>query len=142
MKTVKEIHLSVQNQPGTLSTITDLLGADGIRIVAFHVAASGKKGKLRFVADDPEKALGALKTAGYSGKTNDVLACEVPSHAGGLAAVLKPFKASKIDLDTIYPCIGTGETTILILAPKSLPEAHKVLEDNWIRLLGEELYQF
>jgi len=141
MKTVKEIHLSLKNQPGALFGVTDLLGTNGVHMVAFCVSMEGKKGTLRFVADDPEKAIAVLQTGGYTAEVNEVLACEIPQHPNGLSAVLKPLQSAKINVDTIYPWIGIGDATVLILALKPIPEALKILEDNWIRVLGEELYQ-
>ncbi len=140
MKTVKQIDLLLKNEPGTLSQLSELLGANGVNIVAFYVTTEGDEGKIQFVANDPDKALNVLKTSGYDPETRDVLACETPHHPGGLNAVLKPLKQAGINVDYVYPCIGTGNVTVLIIGVQSIEQASKVLEENWIRLLGEELY--
>jgi len=140
MKTVKEIDLFLKNEPGQLSRVSEVLGANGINILAFYVSTEGDQGKLRFVANDPEKAINVLKTAGYKINMQEVIACETPHHPGGLNAVLKPLKAAHINVDYIYPCIGTGEMTVLIIGLGPVKEALKIMEDNWIRVLGSELY--
>lgn len=141
MKTVKEIELAVKNEPGQLSVVSELLGANGIQIIAFYLSKEGAdKGRLRFVANDPERAINVLKTTGEEIKTGDVIACEIPGHPGGFNAVLKPLKQADINLDYVYPCMGRGEETILILGLEPLEEAQKALEENWIRVLGEEIY--
>jgi hypothetical protein len=140
MKTVKQIDLLLKNEPGTLSMVSELLGANGINIIAFYVTTEEDEGKLHFVANDPGKAVNVLKTAGYKIDEQDVIACETPNHPGGLNAVLKPLKAADINVDYIYPCLGTGPTTVLILGVGRLKEALKIMEDNWIRVLGKELY--
>jgi hypothetical protein len=84
--------------------------------------------------------MNVMKTAGYDIETKDVIACVVPHHPGGLNAVLKPLKLAKINVDYIYPYIGGGEITVLILGVESVNKALKVLKDNWIRTLGSELY--
>ncbi|MCF8061658.1 MAG: hypothetical protein K9M82_04000 [Deltaproteobacteria bacterium] len=140
MKTVKEIELTLKDEPGQLSGISDLLGASNIRIIAFHVSNRGGDGRLSFVADNPEKAVNLLSTAGYDLETHDVIACEVPSHPGGLSAVLKPLKRASINVDTIYPCLSTGERTTLIVRAQPLEDALQAMKDEWIRILGEELY--
>ena len=140
MKTVKQIDLLLKNESGTLSMVSELLGANGINIIAFYVTTEKDEGRLHFVANDPDKAVNVLKTAGYKIDEQDVIACETPHHPGGLNAVLKPLKAAKINVDYIYPCIGTGETTVLILGVGPLKEAVTIMEDNWIRVLGSELY--
>ena len=140
MKVVKQIELSLEHEPGTLSAVSDLLGGNGVNIIAFYVAAENDKGKLRFVANDPDRAVNVLKTAGYKVKTNDVIACQTPHHPGGLNAVLKPLQKANVNVDYIYPCIGTGKDTFLILGVAQLKQTLKVMEDNWIRVLGDELY--
>ena len=140
MKTVKQIDLWLENKPGTLSEVSELLGVNGINIIAFYVATEKDEGILHFVANDPGKAINVLKTAGYRIETKDVIACETPHHTGGLNAVLKPLKRANINVDYIYPCIGTGDITVLTLGVGPVEKALKVIEDNWIRVLGEELY--
>jgi hypothetical protein len=140
MKTVKQIDLVLKNEPGTLSAVSDLLGVNGINIIAFYVVTERDEGKLHFVANDPEKAINVLRTAGYKIETKEVIACETPHHPGGMNAVLKPLKAAKINVDYIYPCLGTGDITVLILGVGPVERSLKILEDNWIRVLGSELY--
>jgi len=140
MTTVKEIYLVLKNEPGQLSTVSDLLGANGINIIAFYVSTVKDKGTLRFVANDPEKAINVLKTSGYKMEVREVIACETPHHPGGMNAILKPLKSADINVDYIYPCIGTGDITVLIMGVGSVEKVLEVMKDNWIRVLGDELY--
>jgi hypothetical protein len=140
MKTVKQIDLFLKNEPGTLSGVSELLGANGINIIAFYVATEKNQGKLHFVANDPDKAANVLKTAGYKIKQRNVIACETPHHPGGLNAILKPLKSANINVDYIYPCLGTGDMTVLIVGVGPVKEALGILEENWIRVLNGELY--
>jgi hypothetical protein len=133
MNTVKQIDIWLKNEPGTLSVVSDLLGENRVNIVAFYVTTQGSEGKLRFVANDPEKAINVLKSAGYKMKVKDVIACEVPHHPGGLKDV-------NINVDYFYPCIGTGDITVLILGVEPVKDALRVLNENWMRILGPELY--
>jgi hypothetical protein len=140
MNTVKQIDIWLKNEPGTLSVVSDLLGENRVNIVAFYVTTQGSEGKLRFVANDPEKAINVLKAAGYKMKVKDVIACEVPHHPGGLNVVLRLLKDVNINVDYFYPCIGTGDITVLILGVEPVKDALRVLNENWMRILGPELY--
>jgi hypothetical protein len=140
MNTVKQIDIWLKNEPGTLSVVSDLLGENRVNIVAFYVTTQGSEGKLRFVANDPEKAINVLKSAGYKMKVKDVIACEVPHHPGGLNVVLRLLKDVNINVDYFYPCIGTGDITVLILGVEPVKDALRVLNENWMRILGPELY--
>jgi hypothetical protein len=143
---VTEIDLTLKNEPGQLSLVSDILGSNGINIIAFYVSTRGKEGSLKFVANDPDKAITVLQSRGYTIKTGDVIACETPNHPGGLNSILKPLKKEGINVDYIYPCLsrlGTGSTAILILGVGSRDRKRTiaVLKDNWIKVLDEELYR-
>ncbi len=140
MNTVRQIGHSLKNEPGALSEVSDLLGANGINIIAIYFKAQGKEGRLQFVANDPERAINVMKSAGYDIDVTDVIACVVPHHPGGLNAVLKPLRNARINVEYIYPCLGTGAMTVLILGVDSVSGALKILSENWIRIIGEELY--
>ncbi|MGD8387170.1 MAG: hypothetical protein PVG49_08505 [Desulfobacteraceae bacterium] len=140
MNTIKQIDLALDDKPGRLFEISKRLDARGITILAFHVAGGNQEGQLSFVVNDPQKAVNLLTTTGYRLETQDVIACEIPDHPGGLSAVLKPLKQAEINIDFIYPCLSTGEHRVLIIGAQPVENALKVLEDEWIRILGEEFY--
>lgn len=140
MNTVTQIDLVLDDKPGRLFEISKRLDADGIIMLAFHVADRDQEGRLSFVVNDPEKALNLLRTSGYHLETQEVIACEIPSHPGGLSAVLKPLKQAEINVDFIYPCLSTGRQRALIIGAQPVENALQVLEDEWIRILGAELY--
>ena len=143
---VKEIDLVLKNEPGQLSLVSEILGTNGIDIVAFYVSTEGKHGSLRFIANDPDRAITVLKTRGYQMKVEEVMACETPHHPGGLNSILKPLKKEGINVDYIYPCLtrrGAESTAVLILgvASQDRERTLAVLKENWIRVLNEELYR-
>jgi len=144
--TVKEINLLLSNEPGQLSLVSDILGSSGVNIVAFYVSTEGDTGSLRFVANDPERAATVLKARGYNVSVDEVIACETPNHPGGLNSILKPLRKEKINVDYIYPCLsrlGASPTAILILgiASQDKEKTVRILKDNWIRLIDEDLYR-
>jgi hypothetical protein len=143
---VKEIDLTLKNEPGQLSMVSEILGSNGIDIIAFYVSTEGDRGSLRFVANDPDRAITVLKARGYKMKIEEAIACVTPHHAGGLNSILKPLKKEGINVDYVYPCLsrlGNEGTAILILgvAPKNRDRTLNVLKENWIKVLDEELYR-
>lgn len=141
--TVKELAIQVPNQPGQLSKISELMREAGVNILALFVSTDTMSGQglMRFVADNPEKAANVLTSQGMKVELAEVVAAETPHHAGGLLAVLNPLKRAEVNVEYLYPCIQTGQVTILILGVgKQLREALDALKKDWIRLYGEELY--
>jgi hypothetical protein len=145
MKTVKEIEIKLQNKPGVLSEINELLGANGINILALTIRTTGGSGKLDFVATDPTRVVNILESAGYKPKLKEVLAVEAPHHPGALHALLKPLKLAGVNIEYFYSSIsshGMGDRTIILLGVDNLSAAHDALAREWIQLYGEELYNF
>ena len=137
---VKQISVSLENVPGKLSEVSDYLGENGINIIALSIADTADISAVRFVANDPEKAINVLRTHGYSIKTTDVLAVEAPNHPGGLNAILKPLKEVSVNVSYLYTCLGAGEKTVLIVGVDKMDEAIQVLRKNWVHMFDDELY--
>jgi hypothetical protein len=139
---IKQISITLENLPGTLMDVSELLGVEGINIRAISVAEADKTSAVRFVTDNPAKTVNVLRSNGYAVLETDVIALEVPDHPGGLLAVLKPLKAAKINVLYLYPYLGRGESdqAIVIVAVDKTQEAINVLKKNWVRTFGREIY--
>jgi hypothetical protein len=138
---VKQIIVTLENVPGKLSEVSDYLGENGINIIALSVVDTADVSAVRFVANNPDKAVNVLTSHGYVIRMNDVLAVETPNHPGGLNAVLKPLKEVSINVNYLYTCLGTGEKTVLIMGVDKMEEAIRVLKKNWVHMVDEELYK-
>jgi len=138
---IKQISISLENVPGILSNVSEIMGNEGVNIRAVSVADTTDISTVRFVVDDPQKAINILKTNGYSVKETDVLAVETPDHPGGLNAVLRPLKNANVNVHYLYPYLGrVSDQAIVILGVDKTEEAEKVLKQNWVHTLGEEIY--
>ena len=138
----KQISISLDNVPGKLLDVSQLLGAEGINIRAISVADTSDISTVRFVTDDPEKTTNVLKSQGYSVKETEVIVVEVPDHPGGLQAILKPLKGADINVLYLYPFLGRGESgqPIVIVGVDRTKEAIEILKKNWVPTLGKEIY--
>ncbi len=143
MKTIKEVEVKLENKPGALSAVNELLGANNVNILAVTVRAVGDEGMMNFVSAEPDRVVGILTSAGYSAGTKEIIAAEIPSHPGGLNALLKPLRPAGVNVEYLYAAIGflgSANSTILMLCVDDLQAAHDALAKEWIRLYGEELY--
>jgi hypothetical protein len=145
MKTVKEVSLKLENRPGALSEISELLGANGINILALTVRTEGDKGTVSLVPEDPARALNILESAGHPLTVREIVAAEMPHHPGGLNAILKPLKLAGVNVEYVYSYLGahgSSERTIILLGVDNVAAAHDALTREWIQLYGDELYTF
>jgi len=137
---VRQISLSLDNTPGQFSTVIDFLGENGINVIAVSVADATDVSAVRIVVNDPDKAIGVLKSHGYPVKLKEVLGVEAPKHPGGLNAILRPLKVANINVNYLYTCLTRGDNTVLIVDVDKMEEAITVLRKNWVHILGDELY--
>jgi hypothetical protein len=138
---IRQLSVSLDNVPGSLSIVSEILGREGVNIRAISVADTSDISTVRFVVDDPEKANNILTGNGYHPKETDVLAVETPDHPGGMNAMLKPLKAAGINVHYLYPHLGRiNNNAIVILGVDRTEEAQKVLAQNWVKTVGREVY--
>ncbi|MBI4774012.1 MAG: amino acid-binding protein [Deltaproteobacteria bacterium] len=141
MNMVKQLTVSMQNQPGKLAEVEGLLTDNGVSVLALSADTSDNKGTLRFVANDPDKASNVLKSFGYDVAEQAVIAAEVPSHPGGMLAILKPLHQAQINVGFIYNTMFIGDKVIVIVGIDKIEEGIDVLRKNWINLFDEKLYE-
>lgn len=145
MKTVREVAVQLENTPGALSAIVDLLGAAGIAVLAVFARAAGPVGSVNFVAPDPDRAVAILQGAGYKPTVQEILAVEMPRHPGGLNTLLKALKSAGVNVEYLYSWIGAsapGCSPIVFLGVNDRAAAYDALAREWIRMYDEELYRF
>jgi hypothetical protein len=140
--TIKQISISLSNVPGKFLEVSEYLGTEGINIRAISVADTADMSTVRFVTDNPAKTVNVLQSHGYMINETEVLALEVPDHPGGLQAILRPLRATGINVHYLYPFLGRGESgqPIVIMGVDKTDEAAKVLKKNWVHLFGNEIY--
>jgi hypothetical protein len=138
---ITQISVILDNVPGALSNVSEILGREAVNIRAISVADTSDVSTVRFVVDDPVKALNILKSRGFATRETTVLAVETPDHPGGMNAVLRPLKEAGINVHYLYPHLGrAGGQAIVILGVDRTEEAQKVLQQNWVHTLGKEVY--
>src|SRR5699024_10430571 len=86
---VQQISVFIENQPGKLAEFAELLGREGIDLVALSIADTTNFGILRCIVCDYERAAKIIGEAGYTARVTDVLAVSVPDKPGGMAQAVR-----------------------------------------------------
>ena len=138
--TVKQLSVFVENRPGRLSTVTDLLGKNGVNIRAKSIADTKDFGILRLIVDDAEKALDALKKDNCSVTCTNVLALQIDDKPGGLAKAMDTLYKNNISVEYMYAAfINTADNTAyLIVRVDNNDKAAVALYDNGFKLLSQD----
>ncbi len=128
---VQQISIFMENRAGRLAAATSALAEMDINILALSLADTADFGILRLIVNDPEAGRDALKAAGFTVITNDVLAVEVEDKPGGLDNILQALEEDEINVEYMYAfsSVRTGRAALIFrfeendAAVESLDEA-------------------
>ena len=137
MSAVKLVAAFAENKPGQTARITGLLADAGVNIRWVTVASSGPFGVMKFLVDDCDRALRALKEHGVVASFLEVLAVEVQDQPGALRTVADRLAQSEINLDNTSGFVA-NRRAILVIEVHDLARASTVLEQSGLRVLTQE----
>ena len=89
---LKQIVVSIENEPGRLFDVAEALGKAGINLRALNLVDTGAFGQLRLLVSDVPTARRVLMEMQIPAFVNEVVAAVIPDKSGSLAEVLKPLK--------------------------------------------------
>ncbi len=136
---IKQISIFLENKSGRLAKVTSVLGENSINIRALSIADTTDFGILRLIVNDPDKAFNALKEAGFTVSSTDVIAVEVPDSPGGLAGALTVLQESGINIEYLYAFLQKATNAALVVfRVEQLDDAITTLQKNGIRILEEK----
>ena len=128
---IKQVSVFIENQPGRLQSVLEGLERKGVNLRALLVSDTAEFGIIRMIADNPELAQEALREAGFTARTNWILAAEIPDVAGGLLnTVVKPLADAGINLKYFYAYIEKSEVgkATVVLKTDDLDKTAEILE--------------
>ncbi|MBN2402200.1 MAG: amino acid-binding protein [Spirochaetes bacterium] len=139
---ITQISVPLENEPGRLHTLCDLLEKEEINIKAIMASSIQKPVQVHMVVNDPAKAENVLKGRGFNVSTKEVIAVAAPDHPGALNAVLRPLLEAKVNIETMYPFINLhGDEAIIILEVDNIQKAKEVLKKHWVKTFSTEIYK-
>ncbi|MDW7990034.1 MAG: ACT domain-containing protein [Archaeoglobaceae archaeon] len=134
---IKQISVFVENKPGRLSSVTEVLFSKGINLRAFMIADAGDFGIIRMVVDKTEEAYKALKEAGFTVAINDVLTVEVEDKPGELYRISKALGDENINIEYVYAFTSEKHKALIILRVNNFDKAKEVLEKMGVLFKGK-----
>lgn len=105
---IQQISVFVENKPGTLAEVLDVLKAQSINLRAITVADTADFGILRMIVNDPEKAEGILRQAGFTVKITPVLCAILDDTPGNLHEQVQRLSTAGINIEYMYAFSGMG----------------------------------
>ena len=81
-----QISVFVENKPGRVERVTEVLAKAKVNIRAFTVSSSYEYGVMKFLVDKPDKALEAIQSQGISANKREILAVLMDDRPGDCTA--------------------------------------------------------
>ncbi len=101
---IKQISIFLENNPGALREMTELLGKGGIDLLALSLADTQSFGIVRAIvhSDQIDTAMDLLKGAGYIARVNHVICASVPDRPLGLCELLAVIEQAGLSVEYMY----------------------------------------
>lgn len=104
-----ELSLRLQNSPGSLARVCQLLGEQHINLLAFVLESSGT---FRVIVDNHVHAAATLREQHYEVEERDVLYAVMPNQPGSLGTVVSLVAGAGISLDYAYASSVERDPTV------------------------------
>ena len=123
-----QIVVFLENRPGALAELCDVLAASEINIEAVLLEGSVDFGNVRLHVSAPRKAEKALRDAGYQYRVAEALTLKLSNAPGALADATKKLAKAKINVDALFGTTAPGtDEAEFVLMVDDVEKARKVL---------------
>ncbi|MBQ8110145.1 MAG: acetolactate synthase [Clostridia bacterium] len=139
---IKQISIFLENKPGALREMTELLGKGGIDLLALSVADTQNFGIIRIIVDSAhtDSGLLLLRDNGYTAKVNHVICAEVADRPLGLCELLSLIEKAGLSVEYMYSFLrasSSGEAH-MILRLSDGEKAAKLFQMHDVKMMSQE----
>lgn len=139
---IKQLSVFLENNPGTLKAMTELLGKGGIDLLALSLADTQSFGIVRLIIHSAqmEPAMTLLKENGYIARVNHVICASVPDRPLGLSALLGVIDSAGLSVEYMYSFFRSNEKgrALMILRLNDGTRAAEVFAANDVLMLSQD----
>ncbi len=134
---VNQVSVFLENKPGTLNKLTEVLATNKINIRALSLAETSEFGIVRMIVNDVFEAVNVLKENNFVAILTPVLAYAIADEAGYLNALLKNFSDAQVNIEYMYAFAGR-ERAYMIFRVNDTKKAEALLNGNGLKSLTQE----
>ena len=136
---VNQVSVFLENKPGTLTKLTEILAENKINIRALSLADTSEFGIVRMLVNDVYEATNVLKEENFVASVTPVLAYKISDETGSLNKLLCAFSDSEVNVEYMYAFAGKQDA-YMIFRVKDTKNAENLLKSKGLKsLIQEEL---
>lgn len=132
---IKQIAVFLENREGRVSQCCKALKEAGVNLCSMSIADTKEFGILRLITDDNDKALAALKSAGFLSSIVELVGIEVPDKSGALADLLIELYEGGVNIEYMYSFAGANGHAQIGFKTGSPEKAIALLEKAGAKIL-------
>ena len=138
--TLNQISVFLENKPGTIQLLTDVLAKNHINMRALSLAETSDFGIVRIIVDELDAASEILKNEGFIYTVTGVLGVAIPDEPGGLNRVLHVLSENGVNIEYMYAFLGGKSTphAYMIFHVQDVKAAVDALDEQCISCITQE----
>ena len=125
---MKQFDVYVQNKPGELAKICEILGSQGVNIRAVASERTPDRPIIKIVTDDETTTKSALARTGILYDVRDVIAVKMPDRPGELGKVARRLARAMVNIDSIYILNKENGATEIAFTVDDVKKAEGILK--------------
>ncbi|MFQ6137221.1 MAG: ACT domain-containing protein [Candidatus Hydrothermarchaeales archaeon] len=125
---MEQLTIMVQNKPGALADVCEVMGRNGINIRAISAEGLGEAGIIRMITEDQESAKRALEKSWYKFVVSEVIPIRLIDRPGELAKVSRKLADANVNIECIYILGREKGMTEIALKVDMIDKAKRILE--------------
>jgi hypothetical protein len=136
---IQQISVFLENKPGRLAHVAEVLRDNKINIRALTIADTSDFGILRMIVNKPEQAHEVLKRAGFTVKQNVVVGVEIADREGVLFDIMHLCDERGLNVEYTYSFVEqSSNKAILFLRFEDPEKAVEIFRASGYTLLRDE----
>ena len=134
---VNQLSVFLENKPGTLNKMTEVLATNKINIRALSLADTSEFGIVRMIVNDVFDATNVLKENNFVATLTPVLAYAIADETGYLNNLLQKFSEAAVNIEYMYAFAGK-ERAYMIFRVNDTKKAESLLQAKGLKSLTQE----
>jgi hypothetical protein len=139
----KQLNIFVENRPGRVKSVSEILSANNINIRAFTIQDRGNFGVIKLIVDRPQMAYEVLTEKGLACAMKNVLAIAIADKPGNLHRLATILAENNINITDAYGfIIEPQKQGVCCMEVESPEKIREIVEQAGFAVLAEEdLYE-
>jgi hypothetical protein len=139
----KELSVFVENRPGRLRSVAEVLGQARINVRTMTLQDRGEYGLMKLIVDQPDKAYLVLADKGFACALKEILAIVLKDKPGSFLKLSELLYKHKVNvLDAYGFVIESNKRAVFCVEVRDIKKIRAVLKKEGFEVLDEELHEF